>query len=404
MKTALLLTGAIASAGAADTAVMFKETFDDITKWTSSKWKSDSEMGEFKNQASSLPIDNKDKGLCTTEDARFYGTSTNFKDFSVKGKSFLVQYEVTMDKDVECGGGYLKMGPKVDDLTKFGGDTDYALMFGPDKCGYTKRTHLIFNYKGKNVLKKTDLPYKQDDGGQITSVYRLVVTPENKVTVRINDEEVYSGSMEADWDLIEAKEIDDPESKKPEDWVDDEMMDDPEDTKPAEWVEEKEIVDAAASKPEDWDEEEDGEWEAPMVANPDFKGDWSAKRINNPGYKGVWAPARIPNPKYEEDSELYLMNKKDVGFVGFDLWQVKGGTCFDNLIIASHKDEKELVKEADAAVDAWKTTKDQQQKDKDSTTTTTTTEAPSADAPAADADADDSEDKDDDGKDDDDDL
>eukprot|EP00971_Amphidinium_carterae_P178738 3545518-Amphidinium_carterae.1 len=31
-----------------------------------------------------------------------------------------------------------------------------------DKCGYNKRTHLIFSYKGKNVLKKADLPYKQD--------------------------------------------------------------------------------------------------------------------------------------------------------------------------------------------------------------------------------------------------
>lgn len=52
------------------------------------------------------------------------------------------------------------MGPKPEDLTKFGDPTEYSLMFGPDKCGGTKRTHLIFNYKGKNVLKKVDLPYK----------------------------------------------------------------------------------------------------------------------------------------------------------------------------------------------------------------------------------------------------
>jgi len=60
------------------------------------------------------------------------------------------------EKDVECGGGYLKIGPKFDDLSTFGDPTSYNIMFGPDKCGYTKRTHLIFNYKGKNVLKKSD--------------------------------------------------------------------------------------------------------------------------------------------------------------------------------------------------------------------------------------------------------
>lgn len=67
-------------------------------------------------------------------------------------------------------------------------------------------------------MKRDDLPYKQNDEG-VSSVYRVVVTPENKVTVKINDEEVYSGDMEKDWDLLEPKEIDDAEDKKPEDWV-----------------------------------------------------------------------------------------------------------------------------------------------------------------------------------------
>jgi len=57
------------------------------------------------------------------------------------------------------------------------------------------------------------------------------------------------------------------------------MMDDPEDKKPEDWVEEKEIVDKEAKKPDDWDTEEDGEWEAPMIPNPDYKGEWKVKRI-----------------------------------------------------------------------------------------------------------------------------
>merc|ERR1719161_2473679 len=191
-------------------------------------------------------------------------------------------------------------------------------MFGPDKCGHTKRTHLIFTYNGKNILKKVDLPYKQDESG-LPTLYRVIVKPDNTVKVFIDDSEVYSGSMESDWDMLEPKEIDDPEDKKPSDWVDDAMIDDPEDKKPADWVEEKEIVDKDAKQPEDWDAEEDGEWEAPMIANPDYKGEWSPKRISNPAYKGVWAPKKIANPKYVDDKELYMMNKKPMEFVGFDL-------------------------------------------------------------------------------------
>lgn len=29
----------------------------------------------------------------------------------------------------------------------------------------------------------------------------------------------------------------------------------------------------------------DGDWEAPMVDNPEYKGEWKAKQIKNPNYK-----------------------------------------------------------------------------------------------------------------------
>merc|ERR1719197_2390933 len=83
------------------------------------------------------------------------------------------------------------------------------------------------------------------------------------------------------------------------------MMDDPEDKKPADWVEEKRIVDSKASKPDDWDDEEDGEWEAPMIDNPDYKGEWTVKRISNPAYKGFWEAKKIANPKYQDDDQIY---------------------------------------------------------------------------------------------------
>merc|ERR1711948_164953 len=290
----------------------------------------------------------ENKGIQTVEDSRFFGISAAFDSFSNAGKELIVQYQAKYEKDVECGGGYLKIGPKVDDATSFGDPTVYNIMFGPDKCGYTKRTHLIFNYKGKNVLKKSDLSYKQEGEGT-SHVYRLGLKPDNTVRVEIDEEKIYEGSMKDDWELLKPKEIADPDDKKPDDWVDDSMMDDPDDKKPADWVEEKRIVDSEAKKPDDWDDEEDGEWEPPMKDNPDYKGDWYVKRISNPAYKGIWEARKIANPEFEDDDMLYKYD--DFGFIGFDLWQVKGGTIFDNVIITDD------VKEADAFVQKWKAEK-----------------------------------------------
>merc|ERR1712176_365000 len=141
----------------------------------------------------------------------------------------------------------------------------------------------IFNYKGKNVLKKSDLAYKQDNEGT-SHLYRLVVKPDNTVRVEIDEEKIYEGSIKDDCEVLKPKEIPDPEDKKPGDWSDESMIDDPED-----------------KKPDDWDDEEDGEWEAPMKDNPAYKGDWYGKRISNPAYKGFWEAKKIANPEYEDD-------------------------------------------------------------------------------------------------------
>merc|ERR1711878_246464 len=287
----------------------------------------------------------EDTGIQTGEDSKFFGIAAQFDSFSNEGKELIVQYQAKYEKDVECGGGYLKLGPKMDDPTSFGDPTVYNIMFGPDKCGYTKRTHLIFNYKGKNVLKKSDLDYRQEDEGT-SHLYRMILKPDNTVRVEIDEEKIYEGSIKDDWEVLKPKEISDPADKKPDDWVESSMMDDPEDKKPDDWVEEKRIVDEDAKKPDDWDDEEDGEWEAPMKDNPAYKGDWYGKRISNPAYKGVWEAKKIANPEYVDDDSVY--SYADFGFLGFDLWQVKAGTIFDNVIVTDDKAE------ADAFAKKWK--------------------------------------------------
>jgi len=333
----------VGSLAVASGKVYFQETFGEgwESRWTPSKWKeSEGTAGKWVSSAGKWFTDEKkETGIQTSEDSKFFGISAGFESFSNEGKELIIQYQAKFEKDIECGGGYVKVGPKLSDPTTFGDPTPYNIMFGPDKCGYTKRTHLIFNYDGKNVLKRSDLEYKQEGEGT-SHLYRLLLKPDNTVRVEIDREKVFEGSLKEDWDILKPKEIDDPEDKKPADWVDEMMMDDPEDKKPADWVEEKRIVDSSAKKPDDWDDEEDGEWEAPTIDNPAYKGEWSVKRINNPAYKGHWTAKRIPNPEYKDDDHVYKY--ADFGFIGFDLWQVKGGTIFDNIIITDD------VAEADA--------------------------------------------------------
>merc|ERR1711912_218801 len=209
------------------------------------------------------------------------------------------------------------------------GESNYNVMFGPDICGYsTKKVHVIFNYDGKNHLIKKEIKCKDD---QFTHVYTLAIRQDNTYEVFIDGESEKKGSLEEDWDMLKPKEIKDPDTKKPEDWVNDKEIDDPED-----------------SKPEDWDEEMDGEWEAPMINNPEFKGEWAAKKIPNPDYKGPWVHPMIANPEYKEDPNLYSYDSW--GAIGLDLWQVKSGTIFDNFLI--NDDIDAALAEAKAVIEA----------------------------------------------------
>lgn len=89
---------------------------------------------------------------------------------------------------------------------------------------------MIFTYKGKNLLTKKEIKCKDD---QITHQYTLILNPDNTYEVRIDNEKVESGKLEADWDFIPPKKIPDPNAKKPDDWVENPKMDDPTDIKPA---------------------------------------------------------------------------------------------------------------------------------------------------------------------------
>merc|ERR1719431_2398684 len=183
-------------------------------------------------------------------------------------------------------------------------------MFGPDLCGPgTKKVHVIFEHKGKNHLIKKDIRCKDD---VFTHLYTLILNTDGTYEVLIDNESAQKGSLTEDWDFLPPKTIKDPD----------------------------------ATKPEDWDDEMDGEWEPPMIDNPDFKGEWKARQIDNPEY----------NPDDAAGIAKYAENCK----IGFDLWQVKSGTIFDNLLIT---DDPKVA--AEQATSLFEVTKEGEKKMKD---------------------------------------
>jgi len=355
MKYVLLF--ALLGLAFADPTVYFKEEFGDgwEDRWVQSKHKSD--LGKFVHTAGKFYGDaEKDKGIQTSQDARFYGLSGKFDTFSNEDKTLVVQFTVKHEQNIDCGGGYVKLFPSDLDQTDMHGESPYNIMFGPDICGPgTKKVHVIFAYKGKNLLVKKDIRCKDD---VYSHLYTLIVKPDNTYEVKIDNEKVESGDLEADWDFLAPKKIADPDAKKPDDWDEREKIDDPDDTKPEDWDKPEHIPDPEAKKPDDWDDEMDGEWEPPMIDNPDYKGDWKPKQIDNPEFKGKWVHPEIDNPEYEADEKLYKFN--DFGVIGFDLWQVKAGTIFDNVLITDDVDYAEQH-----GKETWGATKDAEKKMKD---------------------------------------
>ena len=342
MKIVLLFVALVALTQA---AVYFEEDFTGNweSKWVVSTNKG-AEAGAF--IASSGKFGN-DVGLQTSEDARFYQISAATEEFSNEGKSLVLQFSVRHEQNIDCGGGYVKILPAGLDQSNFNGDSDYNVMFGPDICGGSKRTHVILNYKGENHLVRDNVETRADEHSHM---YTLIINPDQTYSVKIDNEEIRSGDLTEDFDFLPPKQINDPAQSKPVDWVDDKYIEDPEDVKPEGYDDILEqIVDPDAEQPEDWDEELDGEWEAPVIPNPEFNGPWRANKIENPAYKGEWVHPQIANPDYYFDDSIYSFDSN--AFVGIEIWQVKAGTIFDNFLVT---DDVELAsKRTDEALERF---------------------------------------------------
>uniref|UniRef100_A0A914R2Y0 Calreticulin n=1 Tax=Parascaris equorum TaxID=6256 RepID=A0A914R2Y0_PAREQ len=79
-------------------------------RWVQSKHKDD--YGAFKLSHGKFYNDAvKDKGIQTSQDAKFYSRAASFPKFSNKGKTVVIQFTVKHEQNIDCGGGYLKVRP-----------------------------------------------------------------------------------------------------------------------------------------------------------------------------------------------------------------------------------------------------------------------------------------------------
>ncbi|KAG6738591.1 hypothetical protein POTOM_058211 [Populus tomentosa] len=326
--------------------IIFEERFEDgwESRWVKSDWKrTEGLAGSFKHKAGRWPGDPDDKGIQTTTDARFFAISAKIPEFSNKNRTLVFQYSIRLEQDIECGGGYIKLLSGFVNQKKFGGDTPYSFMFGPDICGsQTKKLHVILSYQGQNYPIRKDLECETD---KLTHFYTFILRPDASYSVLIDGRERDSGSMYTDWDILPPRKIKAVKAKKPADWDDREYIDDPNDVKPEGYDSiPKEIPDPKAKQPDDWDEEESGLWKSPKIPNPAYKGPWKLKRIKNPNYKGKWKIPYIDNPEFEDDPDLYVL--KPIKYIGIDVWQVKAGSVYDNILVCDDPEyAKQVVQE-----------------------------------------------------------
>ncbi|KAG2155719.1 Calreticulin family-domain-containing protein [Suillus clintonianus] len=331
-----------------------------------------------------------EKGLVAKSKAAHHAISAPFAapvDF--KDKPLVVQYEVKYQKGGNCGGGYIKLLEDGFQTSgkEFSDNTPWVVMFGPDNTCPGTKLHFIFRHQnpisGEFEEKHLSVPPKPTFGKD-TNLYTLIVNPDNTYDVLFNGESQRSGNLLEDFTpaVNPAKEIDDPEDKKPEDWVNEKRISDPDAVKPADWDETApyeipdedavkpegwlddappNIPDPDAEKPEEWDDEEDGDWIAPTVrnpacdeapgcgewkrpnkANPEYKGKWYAPMIDNPVYIGEWAPRKIPNPNFFEDLEP-VKHLNNIGGVGIELWTMTEDILFSNIYVGHSVDDAKAL-------------------------------------------------------------
>ena len=343
-------------------------------------------------EASKWPVFDNEKGLVMKTVAAHHGIFRRLPvPFDNTDKDLVLQYEVSLQAGLECGGAYIKLLGQDYDHTNFNSETPYQIMFGPDVCGANNQVNLALGHRhrinGKYEKKFiTNLPLARI--GDLTTLYTLIIKSNQDFEIRINGEVARAGNLVHDEDVMNPPlnpplEIIDVKDSKPLFWDDRKYIPDPEKPKPADYDEkygkrtipdpnavkpqdwnEKEplyIDDPNAKRPQDWDDEVDGTWLAPeimnpkcigisgcgpwtppIIDNPEYRGPWLQETLDNPNYHGEWHPRMIANPEYYEETAPSNLDEIVAG-IGFELWSMNKDIMFSNIYLGHDISEAELI-------------------------------------------------------------
>lgn len=369
----------------------FYETFDEVGAFTSGRWVK-SAVKKYRMQpimvkapAKAAPGFEDDKGLDLTQENKYYGVATKLPRIVAPkdGQDFVLQYESRFNQ-ISCAGAYIKVlrSPStggIGDMAKLDADTPFSVMFGPDKCGISNKVHFIMQYQDPVTKVWEEKKFNNTPAApldKLSHLYTLYVNGEdNSFQIYIDKELEAEGNLLTDMvpPMFPPSEVDDPNDRKPADWVDSPTMPDPNAKKPDSWDDSipsairdpkarkpegwrddlpAYIRDPNAVKPEEWDYDLDGMWEAPLIrnpacadlpgcgtytvpyiANPAYKGVWKPPQIPNPAYKGPWVPRKIANPAYY-DASHHPVHLAPMSAVAVEVWTTDAGIHYDNIVIA----------------------------------------------------------------------
>ena len=323
-----------------------------------------------------------EKAIVTQTRSASHAISTKFRHpIAVPGESLVIQFEARAQLLFTCGSAVMTVFTDPDfNPSDVNNGTYRWLEFGPETCGRNNRTHLdVFTKRDNGDHVRHSLrraPWIPVD--EISHLYTLVIRPDGTFEALIDNRSMRNGTFVSDFEppVFELPTIDDPNDKKPDDWVDDVIIPDPNAVKPDDWNddepfmipdpkkleppkgwlldEEPSIVDAKAKKPDTWDSDKMGEWKPPRVPNPKCvrvpgcgpytppkirnpkaRGKWRAPYVPNPNYKGEWRPRQIPNPNYKGEQPKFTI--PPITGIGFSVWAEYRDIAFTNILIATNE-------------------------------------------------------------------
>ncbi|RYR16605.1 hypothetical protein Ahy_B04g073638 isoform C [Arachis hypogaea] len=231
--------------------------------------------------------DPDDKGIQTSNDAKHFAISAKIPEFTYKNRTLVLQYSIKFEQDIKCGGGYIKLLSGFVNQKKFGSDTPYRYMWNRHKeapCHILIPGSKLSHQEGPATLDASYsvlIDNRERDSGSILKTGTEGNTLKTLMMSNLRD-------------MIQSQPLKTRMKRK--------------------------MVSGGHQKYQ-------------IRHTKDHGKERKSRTLTTKGSgKTPW----IGNPEFEDDPDLYVL--KPIQYVGIEVWQVKGGSVFDNILICDDPD------------------------------------------------------------------